>query len=173
MSVLDNLQDIVEQTKELTKELELDSGLKAIANELQTGVAKTVDKAANYVIKAMPIPDCAKDILIDVKDALKTKDIKEIFSTAVKSSIREGMEVLGFKTSTIKNVLNLSEAATKGGLAISLKNAIDLISEKFLKNNLAGNYISSFFEKLKEFIQSNKFVEKLKDIFARSAAEPC
>jgi len=167
MSVLDNLQDIVEQTKELTKELELDSGLKAIANELQTGVAKTVDKAANYVIKAMPIPDCAKDILIDVKDALKTKDIKEIFSTAVKSSIREGMEVLGFKTSTIKNVLNLSEAATKGGLAISLKNAIDLISEKFLKNNLAGNYISSFFEKLKEFIQSNKFVEKLKDILSK------
>jgi len=64
-------------------------------------------------------------------------------------------------------VLNLSEAATKGGLAISLKNAIDLISEKFLKNNLAGNYISSFFEKLKEFIQSNKFVEKLKDILSK------
>lgn len=164
MSVLDNLQDIVEQTKDLTKELELDSGLKAISNELESGVTKTIDKAANYVIRAMPIPDCAKDVLIDVKDALKTKDIKEILSTAVKSSIREGMEFLGFKSSTIKNVLNLSEAATKGGLAVSLKNALDLISEKFLKNNLVGNYISGFFENLKNYIQSNKFIEKLKEI---------
>lgn len=164
MSVLDNLQDIVEQTKELTKELKMDNGLKAISNELENGVTKTIDKAASYVIRAMPIPDCAKDILLDIKDALKTKDIKEILSTAVKSSIREGMEFLGFKSSAIKNVLNLSETATKGGLAVSLKNALDLISEKFLKNNLVGNYINGFFENLKNYIQSNKFIEKLKEI---------
>jgi len=164
MSVLDNLQDIVEQTKDLTKELKLDSGLKAISNELENGVTKTIDKAANYVIRAMPIPDCAKDVLIDIKDALKTKDIKEILSTAVKSSIREGMEFLGFKSSTIKNVLNLSDAANKGGLAVSIKNALDLISEKFLKNNLVGNYISVFFDNLKNYIQSNKFIEKLKEV---------
>ena len=164
MNILENLQDIVEQTNDLTKELELDKGLKALSNELQTGVEKTIDKAANYVIRAMPIPDCAKDILLDVKNALKTKDIKEIFATVVKSSVREGMELIGFKTSTIKDVLSFSEVAAKGGLGTTLKNAVDLISERFLKNNLMGNYINGFFEGLKNFIQSNKFIEKLKEI---------
>lgn len=164
MSVLTNIQDIVHQTKELTKELNIDDGMKAMSNELQTGVTKTIDKAASYVIKAMPIPDCAKDILFDVKEALKTKDIKEILTTVVKSSIREGMEMLGLKTSTIKDIMNLKDIATKGGLASGLKNAVEIISEKFLKNNLVGNYIYGFFEKLKSFIQSNKFLDKLKEI---------
>ena len=167
MNVLDNLQDIIEQTKDLTKELELDKGLKSLSNELQFGVEKTIDKAANYVIRAMPIPDCAKDILIDVKNALKTKDVKEIFTTVVKSSVREGMELVGFKTSAIKDALNLSDVATKGGLGTILKNAVDIISERFLKNNLMGNYINGFFEGLKNFIQSNKFIEKLKEVLKK------
>lgn len=109
----------------------------------------------------MPVPDCAKDILIDVKDSLKSGSVKEVLSTVVKSSIREGLELLGLNKKSINSVLKLKEVAQKGGLAYGIKNVIEVISKQYISNNLTDKNIMLFFNKLKSYVQSDNFIEKI------------
>ncbi|MBR5227414.1 MAG: hypothetical protein IKV94_02110 [Clostridia bacterium] len=167
MSVLTDLNQITSQAKEISLELNGNSRIATMTEQLSTGVGKAVDKAASYIIKSLPIPDCAKDILVDVKDALKTKDIKSIFSTAVKSSVREGLELLGLNKKSIKDIMNLKDIAAKGGLIFKIKNSIQIVANNFLKNNLTDNYVFKFFSSLKEFVQSGKFMDKLNGVLRK------
>ena len=103
----DLLEISINNSKEIAKELNSNIKISTMTKELENGVTKALDKISNYIIKALPIPDCAKDILRDVKDSLKTGDIKTILSTAVKSSIREGLELIGFNNVIIDNVFKV------------------------------------------------------------------
>lgn len=162
-----SLDVALNSSKILTKDIDSNVKLKSMTNDLDKGVSKAIDNVSKYIIKALPIPDCAKDVLLDVKNALKTKDVKVILSTAVKSSIREGLELLGMNKTTINSVFKLKDVALKGGLGFNLKNSIDLVSKKFLNGNIVSEHISSFFKDLKQFVVSNKFVEKLGDILKK------
>lgn len=162
-----SLDVALNSSKILTKDIDSNVKLKSMTNDLDKGVSKAIDNVSKYIIKALPIPDCAKDVLLDVKNALKTKDVKAILSTAVKSSIREGLELLGMNKTTINSVFKLKDVALKGGLGFNLKNSIDVVSKKFLNGNIASEHISSFFKDLKQFVVSNKFVEKLGDILKK------
>lgn len=153
--------------KELTNNLNSGLKLKTLTDELDSGVSKAIDNVSKYIIKALPIPDCAKDVLLDVKDALKTKDIKTILSTAVKSSVREGLELLGMNKKTINSVFKLKDAAVKGGLGFNIKNSLDVISQKYLNGNIVSEHIGTFFKELKQFVVSNKFVEKIEEILKK------
>lgn len=161
------LEAAIDSGKELTKSLETNKQFKAITKELNTGVMNALDKASKYIIRALPIPDCAKDVLIDVKDSLKSKDIKTILNTAVNSSIREGLELLGLDKSTIKSVFKLKDAATKGGLAYNLKNSLDVISQQYLNKNILSEHIGTFFKQLKQFVLSSKFVQSVQEFLER------
>ena len=164
----DLLDVAIDNSKQISRNLNSDLKLGVMTKELEVGVSKTLDKVANYIIKALPIPDCAKDILKDVKDALKTKDVKTILGTAVKSSIREGLELLGVSNKTIENVFKLKDVALKGGLSYNIKNSIAIASKDFLNNNLSSEYVHSFFYQLEKFIQSNKFIDKLEEVLKKS-----
>lgn len=167
MSVLTDLNQMVDQAKDIALEIGGNSKIQSMTEQLSTGVGKAVDKAASYVIKALPIPDCAKDILVDVKDSLKTKDIKSILGTVVKSSVREGLELIGLNKKSINNIMNLKDVATKGGLILGIKNTIQMVANNFLKNNLTDNYVFRFFSNLKEFVQSGKFMDKLNGVLKK------
>lgn len=165
---MSNILEVAVNSKNaLVNELETNPQLSAITKELNSGVTKALDKAAKYIIRALPIPDCAKDVLLDVKNALKTKNLKTILTTAVNSSIREGLELVGLDKSTIKSVFRLKDIATKGGLTYNLKNALDVISEKYLNKNLISENIGTFFKKLKEFVLSSRFVQSVQEILER------
>lgn len=164
----DLLDVAIDNSKQISRNLNSDLKLGVMTKELEVGVSKTLDKVANYIIKALPIPDCAKDILKDVKDALKTKDVKTILGTAIKSSIREGLELLGVSNKTIENVFKLKDVALKGGLSYNIKNSIAIASKDFLNNNLSSEYVQSFFYQLEKFIQSNKFIDKLEEVLKKS-----
>ena len=143
--------------KEDTKNLNFEDSLDEIKKEIGNIIVNTVDKAANYVIKAMPIPDALKDILKDVKKALKTKDFKEIIRTVINSSIREGLEFVGLSKSSVTSVMNLKDIMVKGGLVQGIKNCVDIFARNYLKNNIVGEYIYDFFDKLKQNILSKSF----------------
>lgn len=164
----DLLDVAIDNSKQISRNLNSDLKLGVMTKELEAGVSKTLDKVANYIIKALPIPDCAKDILKDVKDALKTKDVKTILGTAIKSSIREGLELLGVSNKTIENVFKLKDVALKGGLSYNIKNSIAIASKDFLNNNLSSEYAQSFFYQLEKCIQSNKFIDKLEEVLKKS-----
>ena len=163
----DLLEISINNSKEIAKELNSNIKISTMTKELENGVTKALDKISNYIIKALPRPDCAKDILRDVKDSLKTGDIKTILSTAVKSSIREGLELIGFNNVIIDNVFKLKDAAVKGGLAYNIKNSVNLISKNMTSNNLSNEHLNCFFYELGNYVQSNKFLEKLEEVLTR------
>jgi len=158
--LLDN-NDILNTVRDISKELELEKDLDGIKNQLGKVLTNTVDKVATYTIKAMPIPDGFKDVLYDVKEAFKTKDFKEIVSTAVSSSVREGLEILGLDKSQVKNIEELKEVAQKGGLMYGVKAGIEIVAKKHLKNNLVGNYVYDFFNQLRDAPLSTTFLDKV------------
>ena len=164
MDLSNEINEIIQNTKELTKDLSKDSKLEILKQDLTSVVEKTVDHAAKYVIKAMPVPDAVKDILIDIKDAIKTKDIKEVISTAVKSTIREGLEMLGLSKKSINSLGELKDIAKKGGLVTSIKNGIEVVELNYLKNNIVGDYVYKFFDKLKNYIMNNEFMKYLNNL---------
>lgn len=160
MELSENITNVISETKNNLKEIDL-KNIEPMKDEMVRAVNKSVDKAADYIIKAMPIPDALKDILKDVKDAVKTRDFKNVLSTAVKSSIREGLELLGLSGKTIKDIYELKEIAIKGGLIQALKNGIEIVANNYLKNNIVGQYVYDFFYKLKNYILTNRFSEKI------------
>lgn len=161
------IEEIITRAKENVRDIELDNSIVAMKNDLSKANETALDKAANYIIKAMPVPDAIKDILKDVKEAIKTKDLKNIVSTAVTSSIREGLEILGLSNESIKNVYKLKDVAMKGGLAQALKNGIEIIANNYLKNNIVGKYVYNFFDKLKNFVLTNSFSEKINEFLRK------
>ena len=91
-------------------------------------LSNLIDKGTNYIIKSLPVNSSTKDILIDVKDAFKTKNFKNIVSTAVKSSIREGLELLSIPKNVIQDINNIKNIATAGGLSCALSAGIDIVT---------------------------------------------
>lgn len=164
MDLSNEINEIIENTKGLVIDISKDNKMETLKQDLTTSVEKTVDHAAKYVIKAMPVPDAVKDVLIDIKDAIKTKDIKEVISTAVKSTIREGLEMLGLSKKSINSLSELKDIAKKGGLVTSIKNGIEVVESNYLKNNIVGDYVYKFFDKLKNYIMNNEFMKYLNNL---------
>lgn len=167
MDISNQINDIIENTKSLALQLSEDSRMTTLKNDLSNAAEKAVDQASKYIIKAMPVPDAVKDILIDVKDAIKTKDIKEVVSTAVKSTVREGLELVGLSSSSINSLMELKNVASKGGLITSLKNGIEIVANNYLKNNIVGDYVYKFFDNLKNYMMNNEFGKSLNNIIKK------
>lgn len=158
--LLDN-KDILNTVRDIYKDLELEKELDGIKSQFSKVLTNTIDKVAAYTIKAMPVPDGFKDVLYDIKEAFKTKDFKEIIHTVVSSSVREGLEILGLDNSQIKNIIDLKNIAQKGGLMYGIKAGIEIVAKRYLKNNLVGDYVHDFFDKLKDTPLSGAFVNKV------------
>ena len=167
MDLSNQINEIIESTKNLALELEEDKRMVTLKNDLSNVAEKTIDHAAKYVIKAMPIPDAVKDVLLDIKDAIKTKDVGKVVETAVKSSVREGFEMLGVSASSINSLAELNDIAKKGGLITALKNGIEIVAENYLRNNIVGDYVYKFFDKLKEYIMNNEFGKNLNNFIKK------
>jgi len=69
--------------------------------------------------------------------------------------------MLGLSTASINSLMELKDVAKKGGLITSLKNGIEIVEENYLKNNIVGDYVYKFFDKLKNYIMNNEFGKSL------------
>ena len=161
MELSNQINEIVNSTRELVVEINENTRMANLKNDLATAAEKAIDHAASYIIKAMPIPDAVKDILVDVKDSLKTKDLRQIVGTVVKSSVREGLEMIGLSSKSINSLSELRNIAKKGGFITALKNGIEIVAENYLKNNIVSDHVYTFFDKLKNYIMNNEFVKSL------------
>lgn len=144
----------------LKNELDLEKNVDSMKKEAGKVIINVVDNIASYAIKAMPIPDAAKDILMDVKKVFKKKDFKELVPTVIKSSLREGLEIIGAPVTIIKDVGKLGEIIKKGGVVNGLVASVELVANKYMKNNILGEYVGMFFEKVKDGIKSRDFITK-------------
>lgn len=130
-------------------------------NEYSNTVAKVVDNSIGYIIKALPVNENIKQIALDVKDAFKTGDFKEIVKTAVKSSIKEGLEILNLPKNVISDISKISKIAFSGGLSSALSAGIDIISKKYLKNNIFSSVLFKITNEMKNYVFSKDFKIKI------------
>ena len=130
-------------------------------NEYSNTVAKVVDNSIGYIIKALPVNENIKQIALDVKDAFKTGDFKEIVKTAVKSSIKEGLEILNLPKNVISDISKISKIAFSGGLSSALSAGIDIISKKYLKNNIFSSVLFKITNVMKNYVFSKDFKIKI------------
>lgn len=161
MQLINEINDVIREAKGLQIDIDESVRMDLLKEDFSTAVSRVLDSAAGYIIKSMPVPDAVKDILKDVKDSLKTKDLKNVLSTAVKSSVREGLEIIGFSSTCINDLMDLKVVASKGGLVTAVKNGVEIVANNFLKNNIVGDYVYDFFSKLKSFIMNKGFIDKL------------
>lgn len=154
-------KETLNTVKAISNELTLEKDLKDMKESFSKIIGNNFDKMVNYTIKAMPIPDSCKDILKDVKEAFKTKDFKTIVKTAINSSIREGLEMLGLDKESLKNLKTVANTAMKGGLLEGIKAGVDIVAKKYLKNSISGNYVYEFFEQVKNIPFTKEFSEKI------------
>lgn len=120
-----------------------------------------VNTAADYIIKAMPVNDGVKNILLDVKKAFESRDFKTILKTAVGSSMEEGVKMFKMPKNVLSDISKVTNITIKGGLMEGICAAIDIISNKYLKNNLFYNLIKDFINKTKDYIFTKEFKDKL------------
>lgn len=130
-------------------------------NEYSNTVTKVVDNSIGYIIKALPVNENIKQIALDVKDAFKTGDFKEIVKTAVKSSIKEGLEILNLPKNVISDITKISKIAFRGGLSSALSAGIDIISKKYLKNNIFSSVLFKITNEMKNYVFSKDFKIKI------------
>lgn len=161
MQIMLDSKDILKSVKELNIELDFERDVEVMKNELGKLVSNTLDRTCTYTIKNMPVPDAFKDILYDIKESFKTKDFKEIVKTIVNSSVREGLEIIGFDKEKIQNLKDITEIAKKGGLMQGVKAGIEMVAKKYLDNNLVGDFVYDFFNSIKIEPLNKTFGEKL------------
>ena len=130
-------------------------------NEYSNTVAKVVDNSIGYIIKALPVNENIKQIALDVKDAFNKGDFKEIVKTAVKSSIKEGLEILNLPKNVISDITKISKIAFSGGLSSALSAGIDIISKKYLKNNIFSSVLFKITNEMKNYVFSKDFKIKI------------
>ena len=124
-------------------------------------VQEAVSKGADYVIRAMPVNDSIKNVLIDVKNSFQTKDFKQILKTAINSSITEGLKILDLPKNVLKDINKIKNVTLKGGLREGVCAAIDIVTNKYLKNNVFVSFIKDFINKTKDFVCNKGFKDKL------------
>lgn len=157
------IEEFLKNGKEIINNINLDlkNEILPMKDNLLKSVFDGIQKTAKYIIKGLPVPDAVKDILLDVNDSLKTFDLKNIVSTALNSSIREGLELIGIKSSKISSVEELKNIAIKGGLQNNLKAAVEIAGNRFLDKNLVSDDVKKFVNELKQSMQNNFFVENI------------
>ena len=147
----------LELVNNLTKSLDINKETKLFSKSVES----IIEKGAVYVLKAMPIQENVRDILIDITKSLKTKKFSNIVQTAVTSSVREGLEFLETPISIIKDVKKVVDISKKGGLREALCSAIDITFNKYIKNNLLSDVIGEYRDDIKSFINSKEFDRQL------------
>ena len=162
-----DIDAMIDRVRNNVLELDTDRRLDVLKGDLQSISEKALEKSMNYIIKSIPMPDAVRDVLKDVKETIKTKELREIIKTAVNSSIREGLEIAGVSKTNINTLKDMKNFAFKGGLVILLKNGLEIVENKFLKNNIVSDYVYSFFTKLKNCILSKEFLKKIDSMVDR------
>lgn len=130
-------------------------------------VLKAVENAAGYVIKSMPVTDHVKDVLLDVKNSFRSKEITELLNSVVKSSVKEGMEISDVNEASLNGLQDIKNISKTGGLICGIKNVVEIAAKLLTKNKIVGNYVYKFFDVFSKYIQSSDFLKKLGDVITR------
>lgn len=132
-------------------------------SEFSKIVGNVVLSAGKYVMKSLNLDNNNKIYVQELVDELRRKDFKQVVKTALNASINDGIEVSKIGKEKLVDINTLKNVSLKGGLNVLLSAGVDIVMNKFLKNNLLGNIIKKFVVDLKNFIMNKGFDRKIEN----------
>lgn len=132
-------------------------------SEFSKIVGNVVLSAGKYVMKSLNLDNNNKIYVQELVDELRRKDFKQVVKTALNASINDGIEVSKIGKEKLVDINTLKNVSLKGGLNVLLSAGVDIVMNKFLKNNLLGNIMKKFVVDLKNFIMNKGFDRKIEN----------
>lgn len=132
-------------------------------SEFSKIVGNVVLSAGKYVMKSLNLDNNNKIYVQELVDELRRKDFKQVVKTALNASINDGIEVSKIGKEKLVDINTLKNVSLKGGLNVLLSAGVDIVMNKFLKNNLLGNIMKKFVVDLKNFIMNKEFDRKIEN----------
>ena len=132
-------------------------------SEFSKIVGNVVLSAGKYVMKSLNLDNNNKIYVQELVDELRRKDFKQVVKTALNASINDGIEVSKIGKEKLVDINTLKNVSLKGGLNVLLSAGVDIVMNKFLKNNLLGNTMKKFVVDLKNFIMNKGFDNKIEN----------
>lgn len=153
-------------------------------NFLETMLGKTINTAVDIGIRAL-LPDFIDDQIINVKNNLLDRGLKEGITKSVNDAIDLGKSAMGIVTGSFENINQMHTAVKTGGIIDSVSSLIDTVLDKVNKkgvidknvvktikhgknvilNNVESNIESSFSNQLKSAEYMNKYIDNWKEYY--------
>ncbi|MDD3303344.1 MAG: hypothetical protein PHP54_00280 [Clostridia bacterium] len=143
----------------LNKELNLEVYRKK--EEYERILSNVINSGLDYAIKGLNVSENFKNTLQEVRDIFKKKDFKNIISSSLSGSLKEGLDITKDRPQDLKNIDNIKNNSIKGGINFLLSAGIDIVLNKFLKGNLFLPQIKKVLDHVKGFLGSNSFLQKI------------
>ena len=164
---MNNVLEDLNYTKNLKLKNDLDLEVQQNINDFKKVTENVIYSGVEYAIKSLNLNDQNFEVLNGIKKAFKTKDFKEILSTAIDCSIKFGLEFAKTKFPLLRTIDGLKSISLKGGVGTLISSAIDIFANKYLKGNLISDSIKKIFENIKNFVKSNAFIKKIEQSINR------
>lgn len=143
----------------LNKEVDLDIYRKK--EEYEKILSNIVNGGFDYAVKSLNLSDDLKNSLQEVKNLFRNKEFKGIISNSLTASLKEGLNISKDNVGDLKSIEKIKSNSLKGGISFLLSAGIDIVVNKFLKGNLFLPQIKKVINALKNFLQSNSFINKI------------
>ena len=125
-------------------------------------VCDVIKSGINYNIKSLGKENQDySDILRSIKDIFNKSDYKNMMSNAVNASIKQGLENMNEKNSSLKDINKMKEISLNGGLKFLASAGIDILLNNLLKGNILSPVIKNVISGIKNFLSSSSFIQKI------------
>ncbi len=145
----------------LNEEIELNK------EEISNVLMGILDKGANYSIKSMSVSDHIKEMLLDVKNTFINNDFKKIMKNAINGAIKDGEEINN-KEYNKTDINTVTDKAFEGGLPHFINLGLEMVTSVKKAGNIFSNFIDDFVNRIKSYVLSAEFKNKVKNGVSRS-----
>lgn len=165
------MENVVELSRVFNRKLNMNNELelnlfnsKEDLNKILTNILK---KGIDYSMKSLNISENNEGIIKVIKKIANSKELKDIIDSSVNISISQFLENKKDKSLKTGGLNEVKEATLKGGIRFLLTAGIEILFNKKLKLNLFKPIINSVLKRIKDFIISNSFIQKLNNAVNR------
>lgn len=123
-------------------------------NFLQTNLGQAINGAIDIGIKAL-VPDVLENGVINIKNALINEGLSGGIKTAINEALNLGKSVLGIFTGDFKNVQDVKNALSEGGLINGVSKVLDTVLQKAQNGHLISENVGNTIKAGKDIMMRN------------------
>jgi len=123
-------------------------------NFLQSNLGQVINGAVDIGIKAL-VPDVLEDGVINIKNAFINEGLSGGVKTAINEAVNLGKSILGIFTGDFKNVQDVKNALSEGGLINGVSKVLDTVLQKATDSNLISSSIGNVLKTGKDVMIRN------------------